>query len=91
MILKLGEHPNVTSSTNNIGDHYNHRTKRLSGRHIDVLQLIAKGLTSAEIAKRLGISTTTVITHRRNLMRTLGLHSAAELTSYAIKNRIVSN
>ena len=55
-----------------------------------MLQLIAKGLTSAEISARLNISQSTVITHRRNLMRKLGLHSAAELTAYAIKNKIVS-
>jgi PAS domain S-box-containing protein len=66
------------------------QAKRLSNRHRDVLQLIAMGLTSAEIAARLNISQATVITHRRNIMRKLGLHSAAELTAYTIKNRIVS-
>ncbi len=62
----------------------------LSRRHLDVIELIAAGLTSAQIAVRLNISPTTVITHRRNLMRRLGLHSTAELTAYAIKNKIVS-
>lgn len=63
---------------------------KLSRRHLDVIGLIAAGLTSAQIAARLNISQTTVITHRRNLMRKLGLHSAAELTAYAIKNKIVA-
>lgn len=63
---------------------------KLSRRHLDVIELIAAGQTSAQIAVRLNISQTTVITHRRNLMRRLGLHSTAELTAYAIKNKIVN-
>lgn len=63
---------------------------KLSDRHLDVLKLIAAGFTSAEMASQLNISQSTVITHRRNLMRKLGLHSAAELTAYSIKNKIVN-
>lgn len=63
---------------------------KLSRRHLDVIELIAAGLTSGQIAVRLNISQTTVITHRRNLMRRLGLHSTAELTAYAINNKIVN-
>lgn len=57
----------------------------LSGREREVLQLLAEGLTSGEIADRLTISTNTVDTHRRNLMKKLDLHSVAELTKYAIR------
>lgn len=62
----------------------------LSKRHREVLELIAAGLTSAQIAERLNISHATVLTHRRNLLRKLEVHSVAELTRYAIEHRIVS-
>lgn len=57
----------------------------LGGREREVLQLIAEGLTSGEIAERLHISTNTVDTHRRNIMKKLDLHSVAELTKYAVR------
>ena len=55
-----------------------------------VLQLIAAGCTSAEIGEHMGITPTTAATHRRNLMRKLDLHSAAELTRYAIAHKLVA-
>jgi two-component system NarL family response regulator len=57
----------------------------LSPREREVLQLLAEGLTSPQIAKRLYVATTTVDTHRRNVMRKLGIHSVADLTKYAIR------
>ena len=57
----------------------------LGGREREVLQLIAEGLTSGEISRRLHISTNTVDTHRRNMMKKLDLHSVAELTKYAVR------
>lgn len=61
----------------------------LSARQREVLTLVASGLTSADIAARLGISHATVLAHRRDIARKLGLHSTAELTRYAIKNRLL--
>lgn len=58
--------------------------QRLGAREREVLQLVAEGLTSGEIAQRLTLSTRTVDTHRRNIMRKIGLHSVAELTRFAI-------
>lgn len=60
-------------------------TKRLSAREREVLQLLAEGLTSAEISGRLFISPATVDTHRRNIMRKVGRRSVAQLTKYAIQ------
>lgn len=60
----------------------------LSARHREVLSLIAEGLTSAQIALRLGISNETAITHRRNLMRKLGLHNKADLIRYALQHEL---
>jgi DNA-binding NarL/FixJ family response regulator len=57
----------------------------LSPREREVLQLLAEGLTSPQIARRLFIATTTVETHRRNVMRKLGIHSVADLTKYAVR------
>jgi DNA-binding NarL/FixJ family response regulator len=59
---------------------------RLGQREREVLQLLAEGGTSLVIAKRLSISTCTVDVHRRNIMKKLDLHTAAELTKYAVRN-----
>lgn len=61
---------------------------RLTARERQVLQLIAEGLTSAQIGDRLHIAASTVEVHRRNLMRKLDLHNVAELTRYAITQGI---
>jgi two-component system NarL family response regulator len=57
----------------------------LTPREKEVLQLLAEGLTSPQIATRLFIATSTVDTHRRNVMRKLDIHSVADLTKYAIR------
>ena len=62
----------------------------LSPREREVLQLLAEGHTSSEIGCRLNLSTSTVETHRRNLMGKLGIHSIAELTKYAVREGLTS-
>ncbi|MCX7871835.1 MAG: response regulator transcription factor [Verrucomicrobiae bacterium] len=62
----------------------------LSEREIEVLKLIAEGLTAKDIAVKLGISPRTVDTHRERIMSKLNIHTIAGLTRYAIKHRIVS-
>jgi len=62
----------------------------LGPREIEVLQLVSEGLTSPEIARRLHLATSTIETHRRNLMRKLELHTIAELTRYAIREGVSS-
>lgn len=57
----------------------------LGPREREIVQLLAEGYTSPEIGKRLHISARTVETHRRNIMKKLGLHSVAELTKYAVR------
>jgi DNA-binding NarL/FixJ family response regulator len=57
----------------------------LSEREKEIATLVAKGLCSQEIAKNLFISTTTVDTHRRNLMQKLGLKNVAGVVRYALK------
>jgi DNA-binding NarL/FixJ family response regulator len=62
----------------------------LTPRERQVLKLLAEGKTSREIAKYLGVSLKTAMTHRSNLMAKLGLHSRAEVVRYAIRQSILS-
>jgi two-component system NarL family response regulator len=57
----------------------------LGAREREILQLLAEGHRSPDIARRLHISTGTVESHRRNMMKKLDIHSIAELTKYAIR------
>lgn len=61
--------------------------KSITKREKEVLKLIVEGFTSAEIAKRLFISSRTVETHRSNLMSKLGLKNTAALVRYALEER----
>jgi DNA-binding NarL/FixJ family response regulator len=60
-------------------------TRPLSTREREVLQLIAEGRTSKEVAALLGISATTVKSHRNHIMEKLDIHDKAGLTRYAIR------
>ena len=62
----------------------------LTGRQREVLQLIAEGKTTKEIASILHVSTKTIETHRQQIMKKLNSHSIAELTKYAIREGITS-
>lgn len=62
----------------------------LTERELEVLRLIAEGLTNQQIADRLFISIKTVQAHRANIMEKLQLHDAVELTKYAIRKGIIS-
>lgn len=66
------------------------KSARISARQRQVLELVAMGYTSAQIAERLQISPATVVTHRRDLMGKLDLHTVAELTRYAIQSKLGS-
>jgi DNA-binding NarL/FixJ family response regulator len=61
----------------------------LTSREREVIQLLAEGKTSKEVALTLNLSVKTAETHRTNLMRKLDLHSVADLTRYAVRNGIV--
>lgn len=63
--------------------------RKLTPREREVVQLIAEGNSSKEIAVRLGISEKTCETHRANLMRKLSIHSVSEIVRYAIRNRMI--
>ena len=65
--------------------------EKLTARETEVLQLIAEGRKTSEIAELLYISIKTVETHRTHIMNKLGIHSTAELTQYAIRKGIISS
>ncbi|MDR0907430.1 MAG: response regulator transcription factor [Rikenellaceae bacterium] len=65
------------------------KEQALSSRERDVIVCVAKGLGNKQIAERLSLSTHTITTHRRNIASKLGIHSTAELTIYAIANKLV--
>ncbi|HOE16184.1 MAG TPA: response regulator transcription factor [Syntrophorhabdaceae bacterium] len=62
----------------------------LTTREREVLQMMAEGKTTKEIASRLNVSVKTVDTHRQQIMAKLNIHSIAELTKYAIREGITS-
>jgi DNA-binding NarL/FixJ family response regulator len=62
----------------------------LGRREREVLQLLAEGHRSADIAARLSISVDTVMAHRRNIMRKLGLHTVSALTKFAVREGLTS-
>lgn len=61
----------------------------LSTREIEVMSLVVKGYINKEIADRLSLSLPTIITHRKNLMNKLGVHSVSALTIYAVMHGYV--
>jgi DNA-binding NarL/FixJ family response regulator len=62
----------------------------LTERELEVLKLVAEGLTNRQIAARLNISIKTVQSHRANLMDKLDLHDRTELVRYAIRRGLIT-
>jgi DNA-binding NarL/FixJ family response regulator len=62
----------------------------LSAREREVLQLLAEGKSSKDVAAVLGVALSTVDTYRRQITTKLGIHSIAELTKYAIRHGLTS-
>lgn len=64
--------------------------KLLSEREIEVIKLMSKGLTNAEIAIQLFLSKHTISTHRKNILKKLQLHNVSEVTRYAIQQKLIT-
>lgn len=62
----------------------------LTPREREVLQLVAEGKSTRQIASDLSVSVKTVETHRQQIMKKLDLHSVAELTKFAIREGLTS-
>ena len=65
-------------------------TKKLTSRQREILQLIAEGKTSKDIAKTLKLSAKTIESHRTELMNRLDIHDVAGLVRYAIRRGVIS-
>lgn len=76
-LLKPAHHPDQTL------------LRQLTEREIEVLRLVAQGLSSTEIGAQLFISPRTVDTHRNNLIQKLGVNGIAGLVQFALKNKLV--
>lgn len=61
----------------------------LTAREREVVQLLAEGSSTKEVAVTLGLAVKTAETHRSNIMRKLHLHSVSDLVLYAVRNNIV--
>ena len=80
-IFELTQQKNGQSIYNNF---------KLSDREKNVVSALAKGLSNKEIADKLCISTHTVISHRKNIVRKTGIKTISGLTLYALFNNLVS-
>jgi len=80
LMLELGENKQIQEEPTN-----------LTGSEIEIVRLIAEGLTTKEIANQKHISFHTVNTHRKNIFRKIGVSSASELIIHAIKAGWIDN
>jgi two-component system, NarL family, response regulator NreC len=64
-------------------------TSVLSSRERGILQLLAEGFTSKEVADKLELSLHTVHVHKNNIMKKLNIHRQAELVKFALKEGII--
>lgn len=62
----------------------------ISERELEILQLVAQGLTTKQIADKLHLSFHTVMTHRKNMMNKLGINNTAGLIIYAVRENLIS-
>lgn len=83
MVLEGYLHKDLNNATPGVGAY------RLTGRQREIVQLLAEGKSSKEVASTLGLSVKTAETHRANIMRRLDCHSVTALVRYAIRNQII--
>jgi DNA-binding NarL/FixJ family response regulator len=63
---------------------------RISAREVEIIKLVAEGLSNKEIAEKLFLSVHTITTHRKNIMNKLGVNNTAGLVLFALKQEIIS-
>ncbi len=81
VVDKIRNNSNITNQTG--------LYEKLTSREKEILQLIAEGHSTKEIADMLYITRNTVSTHRKNLMQKLDIHNVAQLTQYAIAKGLI--
>jgi two-component system, NarL family, response regulator NreC len=83
-------HVVVQNSVEHWSANSGHLRHGISDRQREILQLVAEGRSSKEMAASLFVSVKTIETHRKQIMNKLHLHSVAELTKYAIREGVTS-
>ncbi len=78
-------HGHLLTSSDNLP-----RSKDISKKEREVLQLVAEGDKNRDIAEKMGVSVKTIESHRRNIMKKLNIFNIAGLTKFAVKEGIVS-
>ena len=81
--------PALTRTFDDLRDRDAGRLADLTERELEVLKLVAEGLTNRQIAARLVISVKTVQSHRTNIMEKLDLHDRTDLVKYAIRRGLI--
>lgn len=71
------------------GDDGDEPHRRLSDREFEILKLLGSGKTVSEVAAELSLSVKTVSTHRTRILRKMNMTTSAQLTHYAVRNRLV--
>jgi two-component system, NarL family, invasion response regulator UvrY len=71
------------------GDDGDEPHRRLSDREFEILKLLGSGKTVSEVAAQLALSVKTVSTHRTRILRKMNMTTSAQLTHYAVRNRLV--
>jgi DNA-binding NarL/FixJ family response regulator len=79
----------VTEYVRRVGEEAHSTLERLTPRQREVLQLVAEGHTTQEIARIMNVSSKTVETHRTQLMERLDIHDIAGLVRYAVREGLV--
>lgn len=91
-LKRHGHHENIPLSVGSQGMGHPHTTSSketlLSTRETEVALLLCQGCINKEVADKLNISITTVITHRKNIMEKLGARSLADVIVYCVMNGI---
>jgi DNA-binding NarL/FixJ family response regulator len=88
-VLKSDASRDLVSAVKKIDDRADEPLTRLTPRQREIVQLLAEGKSSKEVAVALGLSVKTAETHRANIMRRLDCHSVSELVRYAVRNNII--
>ncbi len=88
----LGDHITMPQNAENPNNPEKETAARLAGlsiRECEIIALLAEGFSTTEIASKLDLSENTIGAHRQNIMKKLDLHSIAELTKFAIREKFI--
>ncbi len=85
-----GKIANVILDSKQTIDAYSCQGLNISEREMEIIKLIAEGLSNKEVADKLFLSTHTITTHRKNIMAKLGVNNTAGLVLFAVREELVS-